>query len=76
MPCNLKKKHFVVDDWIITINTEKGETKAAARTLPLPDAVGERLLSHISNKGDDDFVIGIRIVRRNHPESDSGLVSD
>ncbi len=44
--------------------------------VALPDAVGERLLSHISNKGDDDFVIGIRIVRRNHPESDSGLVSD
>lgn len=57
--CNLKKKHVVVDDGIIAINIEKGKTKAATRTVPLPDTIGERLLAHIENKEDDDFVIGI-----------------
>jgi len=57
--CNLKKKHVVVDDGIIAINIEKGKTKAATRTVPLPDAIGARLLGHIETKEDDDFVIGI-----------------
>jgi len=57
--CNLKKKHVVVDDGIIAINIEKGKTKAATRTVPLPDAIGERLLAQVENKEDDDFVIGI-----------------
>ncbi|MCG7644550.1 tyrosine-type recombinase/integrase [Alteromonas macleodii] len=59
MPCNLKKKHFVGDDGIIAINIEIGKTKAATRTVPLPDVIGERLLAQISNKEGDDFVIGI-----------------
>jgi integrase len=57
--CNLKKKNVVVDEGIIAINIEKGKTKAATRTVPLPDAIGEGLLAHIENKEDDDFVIGI-----------------
>jgi integrase len=57
--CNLKKKHVVVDEGIIAINIEKGKTKAATRTVPLPDFIGEQLLEHIKNKQDDDLVIGI-----------------
>lgn len=57
--CNIKKKNVVVDDGIIAINIEKGKTKAATRTVPLPDAIGERLLAHIENKEDNDLVIGI-----------------
>ena len=33
--------------------------KSGRFNLPLPDAIGERLLAHIENKEDDDFVIGI-----------------
>jgi len=57
--CNLKKKHVVVDDGIIAINIEKCKTKAATRIVPLPEAIGKRLLAHIENKEDDDFIIGI-----------------
>jgi integrase/recombinase XerC len=57
--CNLKKKHVVVEEAIIATNIEKGKTKAATRTVPLPDVIGERLLAHIESKEDEDFVIGI-----------------
>ncbi len=57
--CNLKKKHVVVDEGIVAINIEKGKTKAATRTVPLPDFMGTRLLEHIERKQDEDYVIGI-----------------
>ena len=57
--CNLRKRDVIKDGSIIAINIEKGKTKAATRTVPLPDALGLRLLSHIENKSDADLVIGV-----------------
>ena len=57
--CNLRKRHVVVDEGIVAINIEKGKTKAATRTVPLPDFIGEQLLKHIERKQEDDLVIGI-----------------
>ena len=57
--CSLKKKHVVVDEGIVAINIEKGKTKAATRTVPLPDFMGTRLLEHIERKQDEDYVIGL-----------------
>lgn len=57
--CNFKKKHVVVDEGIVAINIEKGKTKAATRTVPLPDFMGNRLLEHIERKQEEDYVIGL-----------------
>ena len=35
---------MIVDEGIIAINIEKSKTKAATRTVPLPDFIGEQLL--------------------------------
>ncbi len=50
---------MIVDEGIIAINIEKSKTKAATRTVPLPDFIGEQLLKHIERKQEDDLVIGI-----------------
>ncbi|GAA0209835.1 hypothetical protein GCM10009123_16560 [Kangiella japonica] len=57
--CNLKKKDVVEDDGIVAMNIEKGKTRAATRTVPLPDFIGQRLLEHIKDKDEDDLVLGI-----------------
>ena len=57
--CNLKKKHVVVENEIVAINIEKGKTKAATRTVPLPDEMGKKLLRRIEDISEDDLIIGV-----------------
>ena len=57
--CNVKKRHVVVDDGIVALNIEKGKTKAATRTVPLPNDIGQRVLEHIQKLKDEDYLIGI-----------------
>lgn len=57
--CNLKKKHIVQDSGIVALNIEQGKTKAATRTVPLPDELGEKILQHAAQKKDEDYLIGL-----------------